>query len=109
MLARHTVQTFVEALVLNFVSGLLVLSGGIIVLYLLLTWDMIGLISAVLAGVYMQIAGSKCIPQVDRAAETITDRLIFLSYYALGTIPIGLVFSILLVIKFCECDIRFVK
>lgn len=92
------------ALVLNFVSGLSIILGGIAILSLDLSQDAIGIILGVAAGVYLHIAGSECLPRIDAAVFCMKDKITFLFAFALGAIPIiGLV---LIGHEHCESQYR---
>ena len=78
-------------LVLNFVSGLTVLLGGITVLAANdITAEAIGIILAIAAGVYIYIAASECVPRVEASVHSQLDRLWAFVGFLCGAVPIGL-------------------
>lgn len=93
LLTHHCGLRVLPALVLNFISGMSVVAGGLIVLAADLNDSMMGATLAVSAGVYMHVAASQCLPRIQEHHEnqSLKNRLIFLVCFAIGCIPIGLV------------------
>jgi zinc transporter ZupT len=91
LLVHHCGLGRVRALLLNFVSGLSVLIGALIILASDLSDQATGSILAISAGVYIYIAASECIPRIQAKRKTIKDTLIFVLCFATGAVPIGLV------------------
>jgi zinc transporter ZupT len=89
----------VWALVLNFVSGLSVMVGVIVILAVDVSPVATGSVLAVSAGVYLFIAAAECQPRVEKELHCFKDRMIAMVCFILGCIPIGLV---LLKHKHCE-------
>jgi len=99
LLTGHGGLSVISALCLNFVSGLSVLLGAIIVVAANFTTEAIGAILGIAAGVYIHVAASECVPRIDAAMDRWQDRVLSVLMFALGAIPIGLV---LLNHKHCE-------
>ena len=83
----------ITALTLNFVSGLSVLLGLIIVFAIDEISDpMVGMLLAFGGGVYLQIGASECMPRVYAGVEaSVASRLYCIAAYVLGALAIGLV------------------
>ncbi len=91
LLTRHGGLSTVKALVLNFISGLSVVLGGVIFLALSPSDQSVGIILAIAAGVYVNIAATETLPRIETIVKTRQDRIWTLFGVILGTIPIGLV------------------
>lgn len=91
LLTRQGGLSVTYALLLNFLSGLTITLGGIVILSLDLEKDTVGIILTVAAGVYVHIAGSECMPRIDAAVYSCMDKLTMVATFALGAVPIGLV------------------
>ena len=91
LLTRHGGLSTVKALVLNFISGLSVVLGGVIFLALSPSDQSVGIILAIAAGVYVNIAATETLPRIETIVKTRQDRSWTLFGVILGTIPIGLV------------------
>ena len=87
------------ALGFNFVSGLSVLIGVLVILSQDLSNLETGMILAYGGGIYLQIAASECMPKIYQAAKTGQQRFIGFFAFFVGTLAIGLV---LLDHKHCE-------
>jgi zinc transporter ZupT len=87
------------ALGFNFVSGLSVLLGVIVILSAELSNLDTGMILAYGGGIYLQIAASECMPKIYNAATSVQLRLIGFFAFFVGALAIGLV---LLDHKHCE-------
>jgi zinc transporter ZupT len=80
------------ALGLNFVNGLSVLLGAIIIVAIEDMTDVaIGSILAVSSGVYFYISVAECFPRARAAHKTTHDKAISLVAFVVGVVPIGLV------------------
>ena len=91
ILTKHAGLSVKWALLLNFLSGLSVMLGGIIVLAVNdITAHAVGIILAVAAGVYIYIGASECIPRVEKQLRGWKDRVLGIVMFAVGAIPIGL-------------------
>ena len=91
LLTRQGGLSIATALALNFVSGLSVMLGGIIILSVNLTAQAVGVILGMAAGVYIYNAVSECLPRVDAAVGGWEDRLMSIFMFIVGSVPIGLV------------------
>jgi zinc transporter ZupT len=92
LLTKHCNIKVPLALILNFVSGLSVLLGALIILSFDVTANATGCILAIGSGVYIYIAAAECLPRARKAQETIWDKVISLvTSFIFGVIPIGLV------------------
>jgi zinc transporter ZupT len=83
--------TPVAALALNFVCGLSVMLGGIIVLSVELTSSAVGVILCIGSGVYFHLAVGECLPTARSAHRCKKDKLYGLLAFTCGAVPIGLV------------------
>lgn len=81
----------IVALTLNFVSGLGVLLGVVIVMSSEVTSDMIGILLAVGGGVYLHVAATECMPKAYSEQLSLRTRAICVAAFFLGVIGIGLV------------------
>ena len=80
------------ALGLNFINGLSVLFGAIIIVGIEDMADVaIGSILAVSSGVYFYISVAECFPRARAAHKTAKDKAISLIAFIVGVVPIGLV------------------
>lgn len=91
LLTEHAHLPPLKALVFNFVSGLSVTLGGVLVLAFEISNFTIGVILSMSAGIYICIAAKECMPIVDQLAVNTKDRLCAFFFFAFGAIPIGLV------------------
>jgi zinc transporter ZupT len=91
LLTEHCGIPPVKALILNFLNGLSVVIGVIIILALDVSNMATGCILAVSAGVYVHVAASECIPRIEKELKTFKDRAISILCFFLGAVPIGLV------------------
>ena len=80
-----------KALVLNFVSGLSVVLGAVIVVGSSPTAQAEGLLLAFGGGVYVQIAATECAGRVNNTVKTTVMRLSSILAFCIGAISIGLV------------------
>jgi zinc transporter ZupT len=91
LLTQHAHLPPLIALALNFLSGLAVTLGGLVVLATDVSNFTLGVILSMSSGVYINVAAKECMPTVDRLAITIPDRLLAFVAFAMGAVPIGLV------------------
>lgn len=90
LLTRYAGLTPIKALSLNFLAGLSVVLGGIVVLASDLSDMAIGVLLSLSSGVYLYIAACECLPRVTAILKSSQDRIILLVMFAIGAIPIGL-------------------
>ena len=90
LLTQHAKLAPMKALVLNFISGLSVVLGGILVLALDISDLTIGLILALAAGVYIYIAACECLPRVSLVVQTWKERALTIPIFLVGAVPVGL-------------------
>ena len=79
------------ALLLNFVSGLSVMLGGVIFLASNASAQATGVILAMGGGVYLNAAACETIPRMEPAIKVRWDRVVMLFSIILGAIPIGVI------------------
>ena len=91
ILTRYAGLSATTACILNFVTGLAVCVGGLIVLAAKPTDEAVGLILAIAGGVYLSVAASESMPRVARYTEETSDKALSLFFTVVGTIPLGLV------------------
>jgi zinc transporter ZupT len=90
LLTKHAGLTVTKALAVNFLSGLSVVLGGIVVLSIGVSDLTIGVILSIASGVYLYIAASECVPRVNAVVKSNTDRLVTVLAFIVGAVPIGL-------------------
>ena len=91
LLTRHGGLSVPRALCLNFVSGMSVVLGGVVFLAASPSDESAGIILAIAAGVYVNIATVETLPRIEAIVKTRMDRFWTLFGVILGTVPIGLV------------------
>ena len=91
LLTEHCLFRPVHALALNFMGGLSVVFGAILVLSMDVTSFATGCILAVGAGIYLYVAGAECIPRARDSHKCKKDKLLSIVSFMGGAIPIGLV------------------
>uniref|UniRef100_A0A7S2A0F0 Uncharacterized protein n=1 Tax=Trieres chinensis TaxID=1514140 RepID=A0A7S2A0F0_TRICV len=101
LLTKHAGLTVPWALFLNFCSGISVLLGGVTILAVPLTNELVGVFLTIAAGVYIQVAASECMPRVEDAVRGWQDRILSIVIFILGALPIGLC---LINHQHCEAD-----
>jgi zinc transporter ZupT len=79
------------ALFLNFISGLSVMIGALLILVLDINSNTTGCILAVGGGVYIFVAAGECIPRVLQSHRSLFDKIVSLVSFVVGAVPIGLV------------------
>ena len=80
-----------KALVLNFLSGISVMLGVIVIMAMDVSNESIGVLLAISSGVYFNIAFTDCAPRINRHIIDTLRRVISLLFWVLGAVPIGLV------------------
>ena len=91
LLTKHCNLSTVKAIVLNFIGGLSILFGALLVLAFDISANATGGILAMGGGVYIYIAGVECWPRVREAQKSTRDKCISVVGFFCGVIPIGLV------------------
>ena len=91
ILTRYVGLSVTQACVLNFASGLSVCLGGLTMLAVKPSDQVVGIILALAGGVYVNIAACESVPRVERAIKGRSDRALTLFMIIVGTIPIGLI------------------
>lgn len=91
LLTRHVGLSTPKALLLNFLSGLSIVFGGIIFLACNPSDEATGVILGMAGGVYLNIAACETLPRIESIIRTQVDRICALLFFIIGTIPIGLV------------------
>jgi zinc transporter ZupT len=80
-----------KALLLNFISGLSVVLGVIVIFASDVNDTTIAILLAMSAGVYLFIALTECAPRVNSYVTSLRRRLLSFLFWVLGAVPIGLV------------------
>ena len=83
--------TPLKALVLNFMSGLSVMLGVIVIFAMDMSNEVIGALLALSAGVYLYIALTECAPRVNHYLTDTRKRTCSFLFWVMGAVPIGLV------------------
>jgi zinc transporter ZupT len=91
LLTHHCGLSRTQAVVSNFLSGLSVMLGAVLVVGLDFSDAIKGGLLAVSAGVYVYIAATECVPRIQAVRKTVKDSLVFLACFTVGAVPIGLV------------------
>jgi zinc transporter ZupT len=92
LLTSHCGLPIWKALLANFLSGLSVLFGALVILAADLSDQATGVILAISAGVYLHITAVECLPRVMEITKAKRRLfLLFLGMFVLGAVPIGLV------------------
>lgn len=91
ILTQYAGLSVSKALILNFLSGLSVLFGGIILLASNPSAEATGVILAMGGGVYINAAACETIPRMEASLKVRWDRALVLFSIILGAIPIGLI------------------
>ena len=99
LLTKHAGLTPFRALLCNFLAGLSVLLGGLLVLAVDFTELSIGILLAMASGVYLNIAATECMPRVMHVVSTTGERLLLLVMFLVGAVPVGLT-----LINHSHCD-----
>ena len=90
LLTRHGGLTVMKALIVNFLAGLSVVLGGMIVLAVDVSDQTIGVALSIASGVYVHIAATECMPRVNSVVTSNMDRLVTVLAFIVGAVPIGL-------------------
>ena len=90
LLTKHAGLKPFYALLLNFIAGLSVMMGGIVVLASDVSDLLIGVVLSLAAGVYTYIATCECLPRVTAAVRGRKERLGSIVVFVVGVVPIGL-------------------
>ncbi|KAL7472821.1 hypothetical protein ACHAXS_013194 [Conticribra weissflogii] len=80
-----------KATVLNFISGLSVMLGGVVVLAGDPSDSAIGIILAIAGGVYVNIAANETLPRIQKFTVNTKDKVTLIFSFIIGTVPIGLI------------------
>jgi zinc transporter ZupT len=91
ILTKHCNLKIWVALLLNFLGGLSVLIGALLVLTVDITSMISGCILAVGAGVYVNIAATECLPRALETHDCRKDKIMSIISFFVGVVPIGLV------------------
>ena len=83
--------TPLKAMVANFVSGLSVLIGAIIILSSSVDDSVVGLILAFGGGVYLHIGATDCLPKMYNPKLSLKERLLAFLSFIIGAVLIGLI------------------
>jgi zinc transporter ZupT len=79
------------ALLLNFIGGLSVLFGAVLILSANVSSNATGCILAIGAGAYIYVAAVESLPRALAAQKDASDKLIAVISFLVGAVPIGLV------------------
>jgi zinc transporter ZupT len=91
LLTKHCNLRVSTALFLNFIGGLSIMLGAVLVLAFDITEGATGCILAVGAGVYVYVAAAECLPRAKASQTKVADKVISLVSFVVGVVPIGLV------------------
>eukprot|EP00985_Skeletonema_marinoi_P018903 scaffold10698_cov213-Skeletonema_marinoi.AAC.10 len=91
ILTRYAGLTTAKACFVNFTSGLSVTLGGIVVLATNTSDATTGIILAIAGGAYINISVAETVPRIDSNITGKVDRLLMLTFFIVGCIPIGLI------------------
>ena len=91
LITRYGGLSILKACVLNFLSGLSVTLGGVVVLAGSPSDEAVGVILAVAGGVYVNIAATETIPRLENFVKSRGDRVLMIISFVVGTVPIGLI------------------
>jgi zinc transporter ZupT len=80
-----------KALLYNFISGFSVVIGALLILSFEMSETAQGTTLALAAGIYIYIAACECVPRIQAVRKGPKDTLLFLIFFILGAVPIGLV------------------
>ena len=90
LLTKHAGLKPAKALGLNFLAGLSVMIGGLVVVASDVSELALGVILSVASGVYLYIAACECLPRVSAVVKTRQNRALSMLMFLIGVIPIGL-------------------
>ncbi len=91
LLTRHVGLSAPKAFLLNFISGMSVVLGGIVFLAGNPSDEVTGVLLGMAGGVYLNIAACETMPRIESIIRTQADRICALLLFIVGTVPIGLV------------------
>lgn len=91
LLVEYAGLTVLQASVVNFLSGLSVTLGGIVVAAGNPSDETVGVVIAMAGGAYASIAACETLPRMEKWVEGRRDRLAMMAAFVAGTIPFGLV------------------
>jgi zinc transporter ZupT len=91
MLVHHCGMSPLSALALNFVCGLAIMFGGLLVLVADLSSLAIGTILCVGGGVYIHVAVAECLSTAKKHENGRRDKAYGVMAFVMGVVPIGLV------------------
>jgi zinc transporter ZupT len=91
LLTKNCNLTVPVALCLNFIGGLSVLFGALLILSVDISTNATGCILAFGGGIYIYIAVAEFWPQAQKSQTSTTDKVISLVCFVVGVVPIGLV------------------
>ncbi|GFH55715.1 hypothetical protein CTEN210_12191 [Chaetoceros tenuissimus] len=90
LLTKHAGLKPAKALGLNFLAGLSVMIGGLVVVASDVSELALGVILSIASGVYLYIAACECLPRVSAVVKTRQNRALSMLMFIIGVIPIGL-------------------
>lgn len=90
LLTRHAGFTPYKALLYNFLSGLAVVAGGLLVLVVDLSDMVVGVLLALASGIYFYIAACECIPRAMALSSSFGHILVLLGMVMVGAVPVSL-------------------
>ena len=90
LLTKHAGLKPAKALGLNFLAGLSVMIGGLVVVASDVSELSLGVILSIASGVYLYIAACECLPRVSAVVKTRKNRALSMLMFVIGVIPIGL-------------------
>jgi zinc transporter ZupT len=91
LLHHHCGIVVWKALMYNFISGFSVMIGALLILSFDMSETAQGTTLAIAAGIYIYIAACECVPRIQAVRKGPKDTLMFLIFFILGAVPIGLV------------------
>lgn len=91
LLHHHCGLAAWKAVVYNFISGFSVMIGALMILSFDMTDVAKGVTLSIAAGIYIYIAACECVPRIQAVRKGPKDTLLFLIFFVLGVVPIGLV------------------
>ena len=80
-----------KALALNFISGLSVMLGVVVIMAMDVSKESVGVVLSMSAGVYMYIALTECAPRIHHYIVDTQSRVLSFVFWTIGAVPIGLV------------------
>lgn len=80
-----------KALALNFISGLSVMLGVVVIMAMEVSEESVGVLLSMSAGVYFYIALTECAPRINHYIVDTYCRVLSFVFWSVGAVPIGLV------------------